>query len=128
VLVPGDPPLTQGTLDRNLDMWEWALDLRLTDQQRAQWQRGWTDAFRKKNDNAKTQTLSAVRGNVEFWDGMAKRGEAQRDLLQFQWQASGLAFLRKSSEPEHKLLVSLSKRPTSPAANATPSSSLATRR
>jgi predicted Ser/Thr protein kinase len=107
VLVPGDPPLTQGTLDRNLDFWEWVLDLNLTDPQRAQWQRGWTDAFRKKNDNAKAQTLSAVRANVQFWDGMAKAGETQRDLLRFQIQAGELAFLRQSPESEHKLLVSL---------------------
>ena len=107
VLVPGDPPLTQGTLDRNLDFWEWTLDLHLTEQQRTQWQRGWADAFRKKNDNAKAQTLSAVRGNVGFWDGMAKLSEAQRDLLRFQIQAAELAFLRQSAELEHKLLVGL---------------------
>jgi hypothetical protein len=107
VLVAGNPPLTQGELDRNLDFWEWVLDLNLTDAQRAAWQKGWADAFQKKKDKAKAQRLSAVKDNVQLWDSVAKMTQMQRDLLRCRIQPGGLAFLRNSKESEHTLLVTL---------------------
>ena len=128
VLVPGDPPLTQGTLDHNLDFWEWVLDLNLTDPQRAQWQRGWTDAFRKKKDNAKAQTLTAVRGNVEFWDAMAKLSTPSATSCASRSSPGNWPPCANPPRRNTSSWWAFTRRPTSPAGNATPSSSPAIRR
>jgi hypothetical protein len=107
VLVPGAPPLTQGMMDRGIDVWEWVLDLRLTEPQRAQWQKLWTDGWKKADEKGKAQRLTSFRGNVAFWEGLAKLREGERDLRRLQLQAPDLAALRKSPDELDRWMASL---------------------
>jgi hypothetical protein len=48
VLVPGDPPLTRAVAEGRIDYWEWVLDVRLDDRQRAELLRLQVDEWKFK--------------------------------------------------------------------------------
>jgi serine/threonine protein kinase len=107
VLIPGDPPLTQGAMDRTIDLWEWVLDLRLTEQQRGLCQQYWMNGWKKKDDKGKAQWLTIGQASVKFWEEMARLSDADRDLRRIQLQESDLIALRKSTAELDKWLATL---------------------
>ena len=126
--IPGDPPLTQGMMDRYIDVWEWVLDLRLTDTQRARRQELWMDGFKKQNDKGKAKWRTDVKNNAEFWNVVAKMSETQRDLQRLQLQRQTCPPCGNPTTTATSGGRASTTRPTSRAANATPFSWRATRR
>jgi hypothetical protein len=77
ILVDGEPPLTRALLDQRFVFVEWLLDLRLTEEQRAEYQRLFIKVW-KERDQARNKDLA--RG-IEIWtEGAASWTSFHRNL------------------------------------------------
>jgi hypothetical protein len=65
VLVPGDPPLTDGLLGKNIWMMEWVLDLKLTEPQRREFKGLYVESWKKLDKGERKKTARSVEEGRE---------------------------------------------------------------
>jgi hypothetical protein len=106
-LAPGEPPLTQDWLNRWTAYTEWMLDIRLTGQQRRECQQLWVQHWKETGQSRKDRFWAYATGELKWSDAVAKRSEAERNELRAQQQPLFLAGLRRSSDPDERMLVAL---------------------
>jgi hypothetical protein len=94
ILVAGTPPLTQESVDTWRRVVEWALDVRLTEQQRQEYQRlfinAWQQADRAAKDNLLKAATEGLLGRLPFLNNYT------RNLLRAELRPTFVAGMRKS--------------------------------
>jgi hypothetical protein len=107
VLVPGDPPLTQETVDLYHQMWEWYFDLRLSRNERRQLEELFI-TFWKKSDRATSKSLLASYSTMEKkWRGILDLKGPDQERHRSEVRERWLAGFRKSQDPYDRLLLSI---------------------
>lgn len=94
VIAPGDPPLTSGMIVKVLTLFEWSLDIQLSDAQRAKIAQVIAGYWRANNKEEITGTLQIVK----LVDDLSKAGEAEQEKARPNLGAEILKSLR--NEPE----------------------------
>jgi hypothetical protein len=106
VLVPGNPPLTQRTMDQALDFLQWLFDYTFTDEQRRDYQdlaiEGWRmNASNRSNLEARIQFLN-------YWDKRHRElTPFYTNFWRFRLRAANIPVWEKSPEPGNRWLVKL---------------------
>jgi hypothetical protein len=107
VLVAGDPPLTQKTVDLYQQMWEWYCDVQLTPEQRRQHTQHFI-AFWKKSGPAVTKPLLARYGATEKeWRSCLELKGADQERKRIEVRENWMTNLRKSTSTDDGFLVSV---------------------
>jgi hypothetical protein len=105
VLVAGDPPLTRRLRDGYRRAHEWWLDVRLTEPQRRRWEELFLPAFKKKDAAQQRQLVANWQVMARYAEGLPGRGDGGRGWERLAKRAEALAGLRKSADPDDKLLL-----------------------
>jgi hypothetical protein len=88
ILLAGTPPLAQNLVDHGRNIIEWALDVRLTEQQRREYEQLFINDWQKLSQAAKDKSIADSRPEVarrllqlQGYQRDSVRGELQPDLL-----------------------------------------------
>jgi hypothetical protein len=103
--APGQPPLTQDWWNQWLAHTEWLLDIRLTEPERRECQRLWVQRWQQTDQATKDRFWTSANATLQWSSEVAKRTEAERGDLRAQQQTRLLARLRKSPEPDERMLL-----------------------
>jgi len=107
VLVNGEPPLTQGFLNRWYAYLEWLLEIRLTESQRRECQQCYVQRWKETAPPLKERFSAYASLELKWWGEVAKQSEVERDELRAEKRLPFLARFRKSADPDDQLLLQL---------------------
>ena len=91
VVVPGEPPLTEETIGRFTEFFEWAFDVRLTNDQNAVLRKYAVDTWTAKDATKEQEVTSLVQVQLE----LAKLPADQRALVRLKYEPQLLDSMRK---------------------------------
>src|SRR5687767_4144793 len=100
-IVEGNPPLTQSMVARTLTLFEWSLDIRLSDEQRAKIARSIIGYWKTNNRMEINNTLEAVK----LVDGLSRASQSEQDKAKEIIQAEMLKGLRSDTNDEISQMV-----------------------
>jgi hypothetical protein len=105
VLVPGNPPLTQETVDLYQEMWEWCCDVKLTPEQRRQFPQYFAAFWSKRDRPANERSLAGYRFMEKKWDEIRDLKQPEQDRKRAQMRSLWMTVLRKSKDNVDLFLV-----------------------
>jgi hypothetical protein len=108
VLVPGEVPLTQETVDLYQQMWEWYCEIQLTPEQRRQHTQHFITFWKKNGPDVTRPLLAGYTDMEKEWRGDLKLKGAEQQRKRLDLRANWLAALRKAADdPPGRFLVSV---------------------
>jgi hypothetical protein len=107
LLVPGDPPLTQEAVNLYRQPLEWALDIRLTEPQRQQWQQLFIREWNKKPRTQKQELIAGWRSGFKWYGDLPGMTETRRRELREAKRAAYVDLLRRSSDQDDRMLIAI---------------------
>ena len=121
ILHAGDPPLTQGMVDKTVALLKWALDVEISGEHRSKLEQIIVRAWQTKNAKEIKSTLDII----DVHDQLMQMSPADRDARKAPLQAAIMQSLRKNPDDEmSQIFVSLfdsSRTKTTTAANSSSS-------
>jgi hypothetical protein len=105
VLAPGEPPLTQAWLNQWIAYIEWLLDIRLTEAQCRECQQLWVQHWKETEQAKKDRFWAYANAELKWSSEAAKWTAAARDDLRIGRQLLLVADLRKSFDPDDRMLL-----------------------
>jgi hypothetical protein len=106
VLVPGDAPLTQQTVDLYQEMWESYTEVRLTPEQRRKHTQLFVAFWKKRDRFMNQQSLTGYKTMEKEWRDLLKLKEADQRNKRLAHKDNWMAALRKSTADVDRFLVS----------------------
>jgi len=97
VLVPGNPPLTQGLADRIADYWEWALDVRLDDRDRRELQQLQVTMWAHQAADWKQNWITIIPA---WWTTLSSLGPVERAVMRLGVRTKVLAEIRQDPKEQ----------------------------
>lgn len=117
VVVAGEPPLTEETIGRFTEFFEWAFDVHLTNEQSRVLRQYTVDAWTKKKASDQKDVLDLVQQQVD----LAKLPANQRAAVRLELEPQLLASMRKQpKEPMARWALGLYEASHQPLAAGTP--------
>jgi hypothetical protein len=117
VVVAGNPPLTEETIGRFTEFFEWAFDVQLTSDQEAVVRQYMVDSWTQK----KTSDINDVVGLVQQQAELAKLSADQRSFVHAQIEPELLAQMRQQpNEPMARWALAVYEASHTPIAQGTP--------
>jgi hypothetical protein len=108
VLVPGNPPLTQETVSRYQDIWEWYCDVKMTPGERRQHTKLQIEQWKKWSPDATRGALDQLKSLDREWREVQALKDAEQDVKRSAKRIQGINALRKeTNDPAARFLVSV---------------------
>jgi hypothetical protein len=107
VLVPGDPPLTQETVNVYQEMWEWYCEIKLTPAERQKHTQLFITFWKKKPPTGTKPLLDSYGKMEKVWRGVLELKGAEQQRKRAEMRTLWMTNLRKSTDPVDRLLVSV---------------------
>jgi hypothetical protein len=98
VLVPGEVPLTQETVDLYQQMWEWYCDIQLTPEQRRQHTQHFITFWNKTKPEVTKPLLASYSAMETKWRGILELKGAEQQRVRLEVRARWIANLRKRAD------------------------------
>src|SRR5262245_46263557 len=105
VLVSGDPPLTQEFVDNYREMWEWYCDIRLTPEQRRQYEHAYADLWQRRSRLDNQQALTRGHDIEREWRAALDLKGPEQDRKRVAYAARWIDAMRKSNNDVDRVLV-----------------------
>ncbi len=117
VLVPGNPPLTEETIGRFTEFFEWAFDVQLTDDQQEVVRKYMVDSWTQKKTSDINDVVQLVAQQIE----LAKLPADKRSFVHAQIEPELLSQMRQQpNEPMAKWALAVYEASHTPIAKGTP--------
>jgi hypothetical protein len=107
VLVPGNPPLTQDVVDLYRQGMEWALDLRLSEQDREKWQALFIQDWNTKSPAQRQKAIADWKSGFAWLGKLDQLTAGQRTEFRQTLQQHFLQALRSSPCPDDRFLLAV---------------------
>jgi hypothetical protein len=107
VLVPGDPPLMQKTIDLYQEMWQWYCDIQLTPEQQREVQHRYISFWKKRATASNQQLLADYERMEKNWQEALKLDQAEQNRKRAEVREPWLSTLRGLKDDLSPFLVSL---------------------
>jgi hypothetical protein len=107
VLVPGEVPLTQQTVDLYQQMWEWYCEIQLTPEQRRQHTQQFITFWKNSGPDVTKPLVAGYSDMEKEWRGILKLKGAEQQRKRLDLRANWMAALRKATDEPSRFLVTV---------------------